>query len=182
MVAARTAACSSRPSIASTMAGRPPSGLRRAGGAILVRLVLSRVELVRLIIDALNRGDVDGMLAHMDPDFEWRPLETSPVARSCRGHRQVRRYVEDWLGTFENLRLDLEEPTEIGDRVVSGVYGRARGRGSGVELDSRFCQVWTVRGGTAHAMTEYPTREKALAALRSADTSVGRRARRAPAG
>lgn len=144
--------------------------------------MVSRVELVRLIIDALNRGDVDGMLAHMDPDFEWRPLETSPVARPYRGHAQVRRYVEDWLGTFENLRLDLEEPTEVGDHVVAGVHGHARGRGSGVELDSRFCQVWTVREGTAHGMKEYPTREKALAALRSADTSVGRPAGRAPAG
>jgi ketosteroid isomerase-like protein len=60
----------------------------------------SGVELVRVIIDALNRRDVDGMLAHMDPDFEWRPLEASPVARVYRGREQVRRYVEDWLSTL----------------------------------------------------------------------------------
>jgi ketosteroid isomerase-like protein len=125
------------------------------------------VELVRGIIDALNRGDVDGMLARMHPDFEWRPLESSPVARSYRGREQVRRYVEDWLNTFDSLRLDLQDPTEVGDRVLAVIHGRGRGRASGVELETRFCQVWTLRRGTAVRMEEYANREQGLAALRS---------------
>jgi ketosteroid isomerase-like protein len=123
------------------------------------------VELVRGIVEALNRGDLDEMLARMHPDFEWRPLEASPVARVYRGREQVRRYVEDWLGTFESLRLELEDPAEVGDRVVVMVNGRGRGRGSGLELDTRFCQIWTVRDGVAVAMEEHPTREQALAAI-----------------
>jgi ketosteroid isomerase-like protein len=125
------------------------------------------VELVRRIIDALNRGDVDGMLARMHPDFEWTPLESSPIARVYRGHEEVRRYVVDWLSTFEGLRLDLENPTEISDHVVAGVHGHARGRASGLELDTRFCQVWTLRHGTAVRMEEYATREQALAELQA---------------
>jgi ketosteroid isomerase-like protein len=123
------------------------------------------VELVRRIVEALNRGDVDGMLACMHPDFEWRPLETSPVARVYRGHEQVRHYIEDWLSTFESVRLELDDPGEVGDCVVATIRGRARGRGSGLELDNRFCQVWTVRDGMAVAMEEHATREQALAAL-----------------
>jgi ketosteroid isomerase-like protein len=123
------------------------------------------IELVRGIVEALNRGDLDGMLARMDPDFEWRPLEASPVARAYRGREQVRRYVEDWLGTFESLRLDLEDPTQMGDRVVAVVRGQGRGRASGVELATRFCQVWTVRRGAAVAMEEYATHEQALASV-----------------
>jgi ketosteroid isomerase-like protein len=125
------------------------------------------LELVRAIVDALNRGDVAGMLARMDPDFEWTPLEDSPVARVYRGREQVRRYVEDWLGTFEGLRIVLEDPTEVGGHVIAVARARGRGRASGLELDSRFCQVWTVRGGTAVAMEEYPTREQGLAAVTS---------------
>lgn len=125
----------------------------------------ARVELVRRIIEALSRGDLEEMLAHMDPGFEWTPLEASPVARVYRGHGQVRRYVEDWLSTFESVRLELEDPTELGDRVIAVVNGRARGRGSGLELDNRFCQVWTVRGGVAIAMEEHPDRAQALAAI-----------------
>ena len=125
------------------------------------------VELVRGIVEALNRGDVDGMLASMHADFEWTPLESSPVARVYRGHEQVRHYVEDWLATFESLRLELEDPAEVADRVVAVVRGHGRGRASGLQLDSRFCQVWTVRDGTALAMEEYATREQALTVLSS---------------
>ena len=94
----------------------------------------------------------------MHPDFEWRPLEASPVARVYRGLEQVRRYVEDWLGTFESLRLELEDPTQVADRVVAVVRGHGRGRASGVELESRFCQVWTLRHGPAVSMEEHATR------------------------
>jgi ketosteroid isomerase-like protein len=124
------------------------------------------VELVGDIIDALNRGNVEAVLARIAPDFEWRPLEDSPVARVYRGHEQVRRYVEDWLSTFDILRLELEEPSEVGDYVVVVVRGRGRGRASGVELVNSFCQVWTLRCGTAVRMQEYSTREQGLAALR----------------
>jgi ketosteroid isomerase-like protein len=123
------------------------------------------IELVRGIIEALNRGDVDGMLARMHPEFEWRPLEASPVAQVYRGHEQVRRYVEDWLSTFDALGIDLDDPAEVDDRVIAVVQAHGRGRASGLALESRFCQVWTVRSGTAVRMDEYQTREDALAAI-----------------
>jgi ketosteroid isomerase-like protein len=123
------------------------------------------VDLVREIAEALNDHDVDGMLVLMDPDFEWSPLADSPVARAARGHEQVRRYVEDWLGTFESLRLELEDPAEVGDHVVVVVRGHGRGRASGVQLESRFCQVWTLRDGKAVRMEEHATREQGLASL-----------------
>jgi ketosteroid isomerase-like protein len=126
------------------------------------------VKLVREIIEALNRGDIEGMLERMHPDFEWRPLEASPAAGGMyRGHEQVRRYVEDWLSTFDDLRLELEEPTEVADRVVAVVHGHGRGRASGLQLDTRFCQVWSVRSGAAVRMEEYATREQALAEVHS---------------
>lgn len=124
------------------------------------------VDVVREIVDALNRGDVESMLARMDSDFEWRPLEDSPVSRNYRGHEHVRGYVEDWLGTFDGLRLELGEASAVGDHVVVEVQGYGRGRASGVELYNRFCQVWTLRDGRAVRMVEYATRAKGLAALR----------------
>jgi ketosteroid isomerase-like protein len=79
----------------------------------------------------------------------------------------VRRYVEEWRSTLEGVRLELEDPTQVGDQVIAVVRGHGRGRASGLELVSLFCQVWTVRGETAVAMEEHPTREHGLAALDS---------------
>ena len=124
------------------------------------------VRVVLDIVGALNRGDVDDVLAHMDAGFEWLPLEDSPAAGPHRGHEDVRGYVEDWLAAFPELRLDIEELREHGEHVVAVVRGRARGKVSGLELVNRFCQLWTVRDGTALRMREYATREEALDALR----------------
>ena len=131
-----------------------------------LRAMPAGLDVVREIVDALNRGDVESMLARMDSDFEWRPLEDSPVARDYRGHDRVRGYVEDWLATFDDLRLELGEASAVGDHVVVEVAGSARGRASGVELYNRFCQVWTLRDRKAVRMREYPNRDEALAALR----------------
>ena len=126
----------------------------------------SRVALVREIIGELNRRNIDGVVSHLDRDFEWKALEASPVAGIYRGPEQVRRYVEDWLSTFDELRLDLEDLTEVGDHVVVVVRGYGRGRASGIEIDNRFCQVWSIRQGAATRMEEFATREEGLAAVR----------------
>jgi ketosteroid isomerase-like protein len=124
------------------------------------------VDVVREIIDAFNRGDVEAMLARMEREFEWSPLENSPVSRRVRGHEQVRRYVEDWIDTFDNLRMEVGDLRAVGDHVVVEVNGHGSGRASGVELHNRYCQVWTLRRGKAVRMDEYASREQALAALR----------------
>ena len=131
------------------------------------------VELVRGIVEALNRGDLDAMLASMEPEFEWRPLEASPAARVARGPDEVRRYVEDWRSTFDGLWLDLERSTQVGDCVVATVRGHGRGRASGLQLDTRFCQVWKLRDGKAVAMQEYPTREQALDSVAPGGSAPG---------
>jgi ketosteroid isomerase-like protein len=124
------------------------------------------VALVLEIIDAFNRGDVDAMLARMDPDFEWTPLENSPAPGGLRGHERVRRYVEDWQAAFDNLRMELGELSTVGGHVVAVVRGHGRGRASGVEMHNVYCQVWTLRDGRAVRMEEHPTRDAGLAALR----------------
>ncbi len=123
------------------------------------------VDVVRDFIDALNEGRVDALIEGVDPDFEWMPLEDSPIAHHYRGREQVRHYVEDWLATFDSLRLELEEVREVGDHVITAVHGHGRGRLSGVELHSSFCQVWSISGGTPTRMREYRNLQQGLASL-----------------
>jgi uncharacterized protein len=125
---------------------------------------MSSGQRVREVIDAINRGDVDAFLAHTRADFEWEVLEASPLAGSYRGRDEVRAYVEEWLSTFDEVRLNIEELVELDEQVLVVIRGSVRGKASGVEVRNHFSQLWTMSGGTPAAMREYPSREEALAA------------------
>ena len=129
---------------------------------------MSSEDRVRDAIDAINRGDVDGFLAGTHVDFEWKVLEESPLAGTYRGQEEVRAYVQEWLNTFDDVRIDVEELVEINDRVLVVVRGSGGGKASGVEVTNRFCQLWTVCEGGPTRMCEYPTREEARAAAGAA--------------
>jgi ketosteroid isomerase-like protein len=59
----------------------------------------------------------------------------------------------------------LEELIDAGDKVISIVTGRARGRASGVEVENRHHGgVWTIRGGKIVQVVWFPTREEAVEA------------------
>jgi len=125
---------------------------------------VSSEDVVRAVIDAISRGDVDGLLALMPDDFEWRALERSPLAGTYRGQAEVRAYVEEWLNTFGDVRLEIEELVEVNDHVLAVVQGSGWGKASGVEVSNRYCQLWTLSGDVPTRMREYATRQEALAA------------------
>ena len=57
-----------------------------------------------------------------------------------------------------------EEFVDAGDRVVVALHLRGRGRGSGVEIDARFFDVYTIRDGKIVRMDEFTERFAALEA------------------
>ncbi len=48
----------------------------------------------------------------------------------------------------------------MGDRVVATLHFHGRGRGSGVETDARFYEVYTVRDGKIVRMDEFTERSE----------------------
>ena len=76
------------------------------------------VEIVRRSTEAYSRGALD------EP---WRAGRTMPSglvqlsrARSCRDSRadEIRAYMERFLETFEEVRIDLEDILEVDEGVV----------------------------------------------------------------
>jgi ketosteroid isomerase-like protein len=58
-----------------------------------------------------------------------------------------------------------EEFLDMGDRVVATLHFRGRGRGSGIETEARFYEVYTVRDGKIVRMDEYTSHAEALEAV-----------------
>jgi ketosteroid isomerase-like protein len=97
---------------------------------------------------AYNRRDFDAAVRFFDPEIDW-VLPAIQRADSARGPEEVRRFWEGLDETFEKLRLDPQESVDAGDRVATRLRYHARGKGSGVEIESElYHQVTTFRDGT----------------------------------
>ena len=95
------------------------------------------VETIRRGVAALNRGDVDGMAATLDPDVELVPLRAVLDGTSYRGHEGLRRWMDDMVEDWTRFEIALDEVRELRPgRVLVRATMRMRGRSSGVALDS----------------------------------------------
>ena len=72
-----------------------------------------------------------------------------------------KRWNEAWE---EGAETTLDEVIGDGDRVFVAARFRASGRASGVEVDTRLYEVYTVRDGKVLRIDEYATRDEALEA------------------
>ena len=77
----------------------------------------------------------------------------------------MRAYVQDWIDTFDEFRIEPVELIDAGDDEVVAVlrYG-GRAKQSGIETDETFGVVFTIRDRTIARGREYRNREQALEA------------------
>jgi ketosteroid isomerase-like protein len=125
------------------------------------------VETLRQAYEALNRGNVDAVLAVCDSDVECRLPQGGITTGTLRGHQAVRAFLEGYIEAFESFRLEPEQFLEADDRVVVFLQVLGRGRGSGLEVNVRPAHVWTMRSGKAIRVEAFPDRTKE-AALKAA--------------
>src|SRR5919201_5262633 len=106
----------------------------------------ANTELIRRGYEAWNRGDVEGVLALLDPEIEWRGYTHLPDSGTFSGREQVRIWLARFLEAWEELEIELTDLFEAGDAVVALVRFHGRGRGSGVEVrGGTDAHVWTIR-------------------------------------
>jgi ketosteroid isomerase-like protein len=115
------------------------------------------VEVVRRFLLA----DVEDAMPYADPDIVWNPAEES----AAQGHDAVRESLERWKGEWDDYELLPEEFEHMGDRVLAIVRLRGRGRGSGVKIDARFYDVFTLRQGKIVRMDQFTEQSEALEAV-----------------
>jgi len=123
------------------------------------------VELVRRGFDAFARRDIDAILAGLDPDIDVRPAPELPGAdsyprpcRLCRLHGAISRVV----GGVPAYPREIHRRGRPGRLLYQAV---GRGRGSGIDLETRFGHVWTVREGRAVRWEVFRTHGEALEAV-----------------
>jgi ketosteroid isomerase-like protein len=104
------------------------------------------VEIIRAAFDALNRGDLEGVLKDADPDFEFDLSRAVGPIQGVFKLDQTRGVLEEFLGMWEAVRWEIDELREVGDQVAASTTSYLRGR-DGIEGTVRPSWVWTFRDG-----------------------------------
>jgi ketosteroid isomerase-like protein len=71
------------------------------------------VELVRKQVEALNRGDLDGVMSSVTED-----VVLDGRVEVVEGRVAIRDFLEEWFGVYEELDFELEEVSHLGGGVV----------------------------------------------------------------
>lgn len=124
------------------------------------------MEVVRRSIELWSRGDVEGALEMATDDLvmDWSN-SIGPAKGVYRGREAVRRFWIAFVDAFEETRWDLEEIIEVDEsRVIAVTHLRARGRGSGIDVDAVGAQLWTIREGKSQSVKLYQSKTEALEA------------------
>jgi ketosteroid isomerase-like protein len=125
----------------------------------------TRVETVRRAHEALNRGDIEALLAECDPDFRLDMSDRVLNPDVYDGHEGIRRFLIEVHEAWETFTWEPEELFESDDLVLSLVHSTGRGRGSGLELDRRAAIIWTVSAERAVALRFFRDRAAAREAV-----------------
>jgi ketosteroid isomerase-like protein len=88
----------------------------------------------------------------------------SPIEGTYHGIDGLATHWSEWIEPWAEHRIDPEEFVQVGDQVVAVIHLTATGRGSGMEIDQRFFQLYTIRTGKIAQMTEFMSRAEALKA------------------
>ena len=127
-------------------------------------------RLIRRGYEAINQGDVDWLRAHTDPDLEFRSRFSGLAGRTYLGKQGFEQWLADTADSWESMEQTPERLIELDDeRTLVDVRFRARGRGSGIEVDQRIAVIFTIRGERVLRMDAYGSVEEALEAAAASD-------------
>ena len=124
------------------------------------------VAVVEAAYEAFATGGLDEFVEWWAEDLDHRSIEGAPDdVGPIRGRTALRAYLQDWIDTFEDYRLEPVELIDVGgDSVVAVIRFGGRARLSGVQTSEILGIVFSIRDGRIARGREFANREEALRA------------------
>jgi ketosteroid isomerase-like protein len=124
------------------------------------------VESMRAVAEAFNRRDVEGLERLLADDVEIVPIRAAVEAGTVyRGPDAVAQWYAAVDASWDELRVEVEEVRDGGDRVLAFGRIRGRGRGSGAAIDVQSASVAHFRDGLITRLHHYSNRDEAAEAF-----------------
>ena len=119
--------------------------------------------MVRRAWAAGNRRDEQGFRQELHPEIEAVPFGAAMEGKSYRGRDEVIHWWrDDALANWEVFETIPEAFRRVGDKLLVTGHWRARGKGSGVELNVDASWVVEVRDGKIVYWQTYTDHSQAL--------------------
>src|SRR5262249_49633276 len=104
-----------------------------------------------------------------DEEAEFYPLRAELEGRSYLGHDGLSRFVAEMSEEWEEIRFEIDEIHDAGERLVGFGRVQAQGRASGVEIDVPLGIVGVIRNKKFFYVRMYSDPAKALEAAGLSD-------------
>jgi ketosteroid isomerase-like protein len=129
-----------------------------------------QVELTRLAFEAVNQRDIDAVVNFFAPDGV---LDGRAAGGLYEGRAAIRGFLDDWFGSFAELRMEVEELDVLDDGIVLAVVkqeGRPVGVDGQVHQREGWVICWSADGLLVRLMTHSNIDEARAAAARLAES------------
>ena len=100
-------------------------------------------------------------LADFASDFVMNPVEEEP----SYGRAAIRDNFQRFASAWDDLQVTAEQFIDAGDRVFVAAHFRGRGRASGITVETRLYEVYTLRDHKVVRVDEFSNRADALEAV-----------------
>jgi ketosteroid isomerase-like protein len=122
------------------------------------------VELVKAFVDAYNARDAETVDRLLHPDAEITTLTARAGLPAGWAQGTTRPYFEQLDEMLADLRIEIEDYRELGERVVALGVRRGAGRSSQIEVGNTFAVVFVVRNSRFVLVDSYDNWNDALEA------------------
>ena len=114
------------------------------------------LDVVRSVYAAFGRGDLEAILASLDPEIVWRTpgAPDLPTGGVRQGIPAVREFFGLLMNTFDIAEFQPRDFLAAGDKVVVLGTSREGPKGSGRLVDFRWVHVFTFRNSRIVALEE----------------------------
>jgi ketosteroid isomerase-like protein len=133
--------------------------------------VAETADLVRTILEAWNRRDMDAITPYLHADFEWvehdAGLESVPVRRGASALDEVTAGLDENLADYRAEVVDVVE-IEAG-RAIAVTRESGQGATSGAGFSTEFGYVLTLRDGKVVRIEAYRDPRDAFGAVGQTD-------------
>jgi hypothetical protein len=120
------------------------------------------IGLLRGAYAAFNRGDIDGAVAGLDPNIDWREPAEFPGGGAYRGRDAVAGYLTNSRANWAEGATEPRKFIVHGDQVVVFVHAHFRVKGATTWNDVHLADVYTFRDGVPVAMRAFADRDMAV--------------------